>query len=134
MNENDKESFNYTYSAPQCDEIEKIRMKYETKCEEDKLDRLRRLDKSTTRKASAVAIAIGVIGALLLGAGMSLIMTELYESFNLDYAKAVIVGTVAGLFGIALVCLAYPIYGKRLKKERKKLAPEILKLTDELMK
>lgn len=128
------ESFNYTYSAPQCEEIKKIRMKYESGSEsEDKLEKLRRLDKSATNKAITVSVSVGIIGALLLGTGMSLIMTKFYEIFKLAYTVAVAIGTVVGLFGIVLVCLAYPLYNKCLKSARKKLAPEILKLTDELM-
>lgn len=131
---NENESFNYTYSAPQCEEIKKIRMKYEAgEDSEDKLEKLRRLDKSATNKATTVSVSVGIIGALLLGIGMSLIMTDFYEIFKLAYTVAVAIGTGVGLCGIVLVCLAYPLYNKCLKAARKKLAPEILKLTDELM-
>lgn len=131
----ENESFNYTYSAPQCEEIKKIRMKYENGGEsEDKLEKLRRLDKGATKKATSASVSVGIIGALLLGMGMSLIMTDFYVFFKLAYTTAVAVGTGVGLCGIALVCLAYPLYNKCLKSARKKLAPEILKLTDELMK
>lgn len=32
-----------------------------------------------------------------------------------------------------LVCCAYPVYTHTLLKEREKIAPEIIRLTDELM-
>lgn len=125
-----KETFHYTYSALQQEEIKNIRKKYAPP-EEDKMEQLRRLDRQTARKARARAIALGVIGALILGAGMSLAMTDLS---GLPDGAAMFVGIPVGLVGIALVALAYPVYNRVLKKERRRVAPEILRLTDELMK
>ncbi len=50
------------------------------------------------------------------------------------YQKASVISLVVGIIGIALVCLAYPVYNKTLKKEREKIAPQIIRLTDELIK
>lgn len=127
-----KESFTYTYSAEQRQEVENIRKKYLPK-EEDKMAQLRKLHHSATRKAQAWSIAIGVIGALLLGVGMSFIMTDLGQILGSlrDYALAV--GLLIGLAGILLVAMAYPAYNRVLAKERQRIAPEILRLTDELM-
>lgn len=119
------ESFNYTYSAKQQEEIKNIRKKYATP-EEDKMEQLRKLDNGVTKKATAVSIAIGVIGTLLLGIGMCCTMVWAGSLF--------IPGVVVGIIGIAILCLAYPLYNHTLKKEREKIAPEILRLTDELMK
>lgn len=47
---------------------------------------------------------------------------------------ALIIGTVLGVIGIILVALAYPIYNHMLKQERERIAPEIIRLTDELLK
>ena len=75
---NNNETFNYTYSAKEQEEINAIRKKYaELDKQEDKMEQLRRLDASVTKKATAVAIAMGVIGALIMGFGMSLVMTDL---------------------------------------------------------
>lgn len=128
--ENREDSFQFTYSAAQQAEVEKIRKKYMPQ-EEDKMERLRRLDRSASRKASIWAMTLGIIGALLLGTGMSLVMTNLGELLNIPYAMPV--GIIVGLVGLVLVALAYPVYNRKLQKERQRIAPEILRLTDELL-
>ncbi len=126
-----KQSFNFTYSAKEQEEIKKIRAKYNPPAEtEDKMTQLRRLDAKVNSKASTPAIVIGVIGTLIMGFGMSLIMTDLGN----DTLTDMIIGIVVGVVGLLLVCLAYPVYNRRLKKEREKAAPEIMRLTDELIK
>ena len=122
-------SFEYTYSAERQQEIEAIRKKYLPK-EEDKMERLRKLHAIPTQKAQAASIAVGVIGALTMGTGMSLAMTELGAILG---AFAMVIGIFVGSIGMVLVALAYPIYNKTLQKERKRIAPEILRLSDELM-
>lgn len=121
-----KEGFSYTYSAAQQQEVEQIRKKYlpETK-EEDKLSRLRRLDESCTSKATALSLIVGIVGALVLGVGMCCTMVWGGVWF--------IPGIVIGVAGIALLCCAYPLYNRVLEKERQRIAPEILKLTEELL-
>lgn len=132
---NENNGFQYTYSAKEQAELKRIRDKYTAPTEvEDKMTRLRRLDASVTNTAQAVALVVGIIGTLLLGLGMSLIMTELAEFLNLSGDAAMIVGIAAGVVGGILASLAYPIYNAIVKAKRKKLAPEILRLTDELMK
>ena len=128
--EEKKETFNYTYSAKQQEEIKNIRKKYATP-EDDKMEQLRKLDRQVTQKAQAWAIVLGVIGTLILGTGMSLAMTELSGFLG---GTAMFVGIPIGLIGIVLVALAYPAYNRVLKKERQRIAPEILRLTDELMR
>jgi len=76
----------------------------------------------------------GVIGALVLGMGMSLAMTEIGEMVGLHGGMAMMIGILIGIIGIVLVCAAYPLYNRIIKKEREKIAPEIIRLTDELMK
>lgn len=122
--------FEYTYSAQQRQEVEAIRKKYLPK-EEDKMEQLRRLHHSATQKAQAASIAIGVIGALVLGMGMSLIMTDLGQSLG---TLAMAAGILAGIFGMVLVALAYPVYNRVLKRQREQIAPEVLRLTEELLK
>ena len=75
---------------------------------------------------------IGIIGALVMGLGMSIVMTDIGAA--LGTILAMIVGVGIGVIGIVLICLAYPMYTRTLKKEREKIAPEIIRLTDELMK
>lgn len=128
----DSETFRYTYSAKQQEEINKIRDKYITP-EEDKMEQLRRLDQSVTKKAGMAALTAGIIGALILGLGMSFAMTDLGEVFG-SYRIGLIVGIIVGSIGIVLVSCAYPIYNRAIRREREKIAPEILSLTDELMR
>ena len=123
------QSFQYTYDAARQAEVEKIRKKY-VPHQEDKMEQLRKLDASASQKAQAVAIAIGVIGSLIMGTGMSLCMTDLSGFLG---GTAMFIGIPVGLVGIVLVALAYPTYNRILKAERERIAPEILRLTDELM-
>lgn len=125
--------FKYTYSAKEQDEIKRIRQKYQSQ-EEDGMTRLRKLDASATSKATVIALVLGIAGALILGMGMSLIMTDLPEVLRMTGITNMIVGIIAGVLGIILAALAYPVYCRVLKREREKIAPEILRLTNELMK
>lgn len=129
----DKSEFRYTYSAKEQEEIKRIRQKYQPQ-ETDKLQRLRRLDENVTKKATMVSLAAGIIGALIMGSGMSLAMTDFGKVFGLQATEGMIIGIVIGVFGMAVLGLAYPIYLRIAKKEREKVASEVLKLTDELLK
>jgi hypothetical protein len=117
------ETFNYNYSSKRQEEIQRIREKYVPK-EENKMEQLRHLDESATKPGTIVALAVGIMGTLLLGVGMScsLVWAESYF----------IVGIVIGVIGIAVLVAAYPLYMYITKKQREKIAPEILKLTEEL--
>ena len=128
-----KETFNYTYSSMEQEEIKNIRQKYVTPTE-DGMARLRRLDAGVTQKATIFALIAGIIGALIMGFGMSLAMTNLYAFLGLSQGIAMAIGIIVGLIGMAYEGMAYPIYNCVLKKERAKIAPEIIRLTDELMK
>ena len=126
------EGFSYTYSAAQQQEVEEIRSKYLPR-QEDKMDRLRRLHRSASRKAGTWAVVLGVIGALILGTGMSLFMSELGQILGMNTELSMAVGIAAGLVGLALTALAYPVYNHLLSKERERIAPEILRLSEELL-
>lgn len=134
--DNDKNnSFSYTYSAKETAELSKIREKYSVnEKEESKIERVRRLDKGVTKKATSVAIALGVIGSLILGFGMCLIMTEISSILGKYESNAFIIGLIIGTLGIITVSIAYPVYNAIVKKEKAKIAPEILRLTEELLK
>lgn len=119
------DGFHYTYSAGQQKEVKHIREKYVPK-EIDNMEQLRRLDASTTKKGTIIALSMGIAGSLILGIGMCCCMVWGGPLF--------IPGVVIGLLGIALVVSAYPIYVRVTKKQREKIAPEIIRLTDDLMK
>ena len=134
-NQNNPNGFSYTYSAKEQAELKKLREKYTPPTqEEDKLTRLRRLDAGVTSSAQAVALVFGVLGTLILGFGMSLCMTEFSAILGAYEDLAMVIGIIIGLIGGVIAALAYPIYNAIVKAKRRKIAPEIIRLTDELMK
>ncbi|MBD5151536.1 MAG: hypothetical protein HDT15_07915 [Oscillibacter sp.] len=121
------EIFTYTYSAAQQEEVKRIRGKYAPLApEEDKMEQLRRLDKSVTKPGLIAALTLGIISTLIMGFGMCCTMVWSDTLF--------IPGVVIGVVGIIGICTAYPLYIRITKKQREKLAPEIMRLADELIK
>ena len=129
--EKNQETFTYTYCARQQEEVENIRKKYLPQ-QENKLEQLRRLHHCATQKATVWALVLGIAGALILGAGMSLVMTDIGKIIGLS--NALLPGIIAGVIGIIPVALAYPAYKLILAKERRRIAPQILSLSEELLK
>lgn len=122
-----KETFHYTYSASQQEEIKKIREKYAAPEErEGKMEQLRRLDKSVPKPGTILSLIVGIAGTLVMGTGMSMCMVGSDVLF--------LPGIIVGVIGILGVIAAYPIYNAVTKRRKEKLAPEIIRLTDELMK
>lgn len=119
----DQNKFVYHYSSKQQEQVKQIRDKYIPK-EESKLDLLKKIDASVTNKATASAIAFGVISSLIFGGGMYLI---------LDYDVLFFQGIITGVIGILVISLTYPLYKCVLRKEREKHQDQILKLSDEIM-
>lgn len=121
----DNNSFEYTYSGLETEEIRKIREKYLPKSEA-KLEQLRRLDKSVARKGTVWSVILGILGTLIMGGGMSmcLVWTD----------GLLLPGIAVGVAGMAMLSLAYPLYRAITEKERRRIAPEILRLSDELLK
>lgn len=122
------EVFEYNYSAKQQEEVDAIKRKYLPKeknaKELGKLEELRQLDKKVESIASIWSIVVGVIGILVFGTGMSLIMafeTAMY-----------VPGILAGILGLIDIVLAMPVYRYVLKRQREKVAPRVLALTEEL--
>jgi len=121
--ESNKTEFEYTYSAEQQAEIEKIRSKYMPKTD-DKLAQLRKLDESVTTKGTMISICVGLIGCLLFGAGLSLVLV-----CGIDMIwKSLLFGAP----GLLIMMAAYPLFKKVTEKERERIAPQILALTEEL--
>lgn len=122
---NHTQTFEFTYSAREQEEVRRIREKY-MPTQPDKMEQLRRLDRSVTQKGTWISIVVGVIGTLIMGLGMCCCMVFADVWF--------IPGIIIGLLGIGTLALAYPVYNRITQKERERLAPQILELTDELMK
>ena len=125
-----KNSFEYSYSAKQQEEVEAIRKKYAPKEavaeSESKLEQLRRLDKGAEFKATLWAVILGTLGTLVFGTGLSMVLA--FDSVMFGF------GIVVGVIGIVGIALALPLYRIRIVKEREKIAPQVLALSEELLK
>ena len=111
---------------------QKIRTQYMEKEEKSTdLDKLKELDRKVKRPANIFGYTYGTISALKMGSGMSLVMTDIGEKLGLG--DMMVHGIVIGVIGMGIVAVAYPVYTRILKKEREKIAPEILWLTEEIM-
>jgi len=125
MENNDK--FTYTYSAPteaERREIEGIRRQYVAEDREvSKADRLRSLHSAVVGKATAVSLALGVVGMLVFGGGMALAL-----EFDM-----LLLGIVLAIIGSIPIALAYPIYKRLYASGKRKYGDEIIRLSDELL-
>jgi uncharacterized membrane protein YeaQ/YmgE (transglycosylase-associated protein family) len=123
MNETNK--YDYTYSPKDKIEVQKIRDKYCSKSD-NKLEQLRQMDAGAARKGTLTSLIVGIIGCLIFGTGMSCTMLWNENLF--------LIGLFTGIIGLICIIAAYPLYICITRKERKRIAPEILRLSDELLK
>lgn len=110
--------------------VQKIRTQY-TEREHTELDALKQLDKQAKAPANRFAFVFGILGALILGSGMSLIMTDI--SSVLGLSQPMVPGIVVGVIGMLMVSINYPIYKKLLASRRKKYADRIIALSNSIM-
>ncbi len=122
-NNQNNEGFHYTYSAAEQEELQQLRQKY-LPPQEDKMALIRRLDAGVYNKACILSLIVGILGTLLLGVGLCCVL-----AWNLTA-----LGIVVGILGIIAMLPAYPLFLYTMQKEREKVAPEILRLTEELLK
>ena len=111
--------------------VEKIRSQY-TETERTDLDALKALDAKVKRPANVFGYTYGSIGAIVMGAGMSLVMTDIGKVIGLT--SALTPGITVGVVGLAMSCTTYPIYKKILNSRKKKYAHQIMELSDRIMK
>lgn len=133
--ENKNERFEYSYSANEQKEIIKIKEKYTSKDKssgESSYERLKELDRSASRKPIVISLTLGILGALIMGTGMSLIMTDLGEILNIN--NDLLIGIIVGCIGLVMVVISYPVYSLVYKREKERVAPEILRISEELLK
>ena len=109
---------------------QKIRTQYMEK-EATELDALRELDAKVKRPANVFAYTFGSISAVIMGAGMSLVMTDI--GATLGIASAMIPGIAIGIVGMFMAIINYPIYKGILGARRKKYADKIMSLSNEIM-
>ncbi len=109
--------------------VQKIRTQY-TEKQHSAVDELKALDAKVKRPANVCGYTFGVLGALIMGSGMSLAMTEL--GTILGIANAMVPGVAVGVVGLIMVCINYPIYKGILGSRRKKYAQKIIALSDSI--
>ena len=109
---------------------QKIRAQYIEKIPSE-LDALRELDAKVKRPANAFAYVFGSISAIVMGAGMSLVMTDIGATIGIT--SALVPGILVGALGLGMALLTYPMYKGILNSRKKKYGAEILTLSDKIM-
>lgn len=120
MNKNEKEFL-----------VQKIRTQY-TEKEHTQLDSLKELDARVKRPANIFAYVFGSVSALIMGSGMSLVMTDI--GTTLGMGETMVPGIVVGIAGMIMAIINYPIYKGILGSRRKKYADKIIELSDKIMR
>ena len=110
--------------------VQKIRTQY-TERENTQLDALKALDKKVKKPANVFAVVFGIISAVVMGSGMSLVMTDIGSIIGIE--SPIFPGIVIGVVGLVMALLTYPMYKKILNSRKKKYANEIIKLSDNIM-
>lgn len=111
--------------------VEKIRTQY-TEKENTQLDELKRLDAQVKRPVNTFAYVFGSVSAIVMGCGMSLVMTDIGQKIGME--NTMMPGIVIGVIGMLLAIANYPMYKKLLASRKKKYADQILKLSETIMK
>ena len=119
MNKNDQEYL-----------VQKIRTQY-TEKEHTQLDALRELDAKVKRPANVFSYIFGSVGAIIMGSGMSLVMTDIGSTLGMNSTMAP--GISIGLVGLFMAIINYPIYKGILNGRKKKYADQIMELSDKIM-
>ena len=120
MNKNDQEFL-----------VQKIRSQY-TEKESTELDALRELDAKVKRPANVFAYVFGSISTIIMGAGMSLVMTDIGTRVGLS--DSMLPGIIIGIAGMFMAIINYPIYKGILGARRRKFADKIIAISDKIMK
>jgi hypothetical protein len=119
MNKNDQEFL-----------VQKIRSRYTEKKHTEILE-LKKLDAKVKRPAKVFAYIFGIFGAIVMGAGMSLVMTDIAKTVGIQ--NPMLYGIVIGIIGMVMAIINYPIYKSILTSRRKKYADKIIALSDKIM-
>lgn len=119
MNKNDQEFL-----------VQKIRTQY-TEKEHSRLDSLKELDAKVKRPANVFAYVFGGVSAIVMGSGMSLVMSDIGDKIGMEVP--LVPGIVIGVAGMLMAIINYPIYRGILGSRRKKYAGQILELSDQIM-
>ena len=120
---NGDNGFRYTYSAPDHQEVLRIRSKY-LPAKESKLEELKRLDRTVQNSGTMESLIVGVTGCMVFGLGLCLAMKVIGDLAWM--------GILLGLAGITGMLFAYPVHQKVLRRTKEKVVPRILELAQEL--
>lgn len=110
--------------------VQKIRTQY-TEKEHTDLEELKKLDSRVKRPANVFAYVFGSVSALIMGSGMSLVMTDIAKTVGIQ--NPMLWGIVIGIVGMLMAIVNYPIYKGILGSRRKKYADEIIALSNKIM-
>ena len=123
-------SFIYSYSAKENKEVQEIRKRYLPQ-EESKLDELKELDRKVKRPVNVFAYIFGTISAIIMGSGMSFVMTDVGRTVSIS--EPMPYGIIIGIVGMFMAIVNYPMYKGILDSRKKKYGAEIIKLSDSIM-
>ena len=110
--------------------VQKIRTQY-TEKQHTELDELKALDAKVKKPANTFGYTYGCVSAIVMGTGMSLVMTDIGGVIGL--ASAMVPGIAIGVVGMGMALTTYPIYKRILNSRKKKYAPEIMALSEKIM-
>jgi hypothetical protein len=89
-----------------------------------KLDQLKELNRLSLKSGRTIAVVIGVLSSLVLGAGMSMVM---------EWKSLFVLGIAVGVVGLFGCLVAYPIYRSTTARKKTLYAPQIIKLSNEII-
>lgn len=110
--------------------VQRIRAQY-TEPQRTDLEALKALDAKVKRPAYTFAYIYGSISAVIMGAGMSLVMTDIGAMIGL--ADGLVPGIVTGIVGLCLALTTYPIHKRMLNARKQKYADQILSLSEKIL-
>jgi len=123
-------TFSYKYSSAENNEVQEIRNRYTAK-ERTKLDELKELDRKVKKPANIFSYIFGIIGAIIMGSGMSLVMTDIGAQIGMK--STMLYGIIIGVIGMVIAVINYPIHKNILNSRRRKYADRIIALSDEII-
>ena len=127
---NNENTFSYTYSAKENQQVLNIRDQY-IPHKKNEVEMLKELDAKVKRPANVFAYTYGSVSAIVMGAGMSLVMTDIGAMIGL--VSTMVPGIAIGVVGMAMALSTYPIHKRMLANRKKKYAPEIIMLSEKIM-
>lgn len=111
--------------------VEKIRSQYMQE-QHTELDALKALDAKVKRPARVFGYVYGTAGAIVMGAGMSLVMTDIGSLLGLE--ESLFPGIAVGVVGLGMALTTWPIYKRLLVSRKKQYASRIMALSERIVK